>query len=109
MPRLYIPWDLDTTMHDTDPVFGAPSLYTSVLFTHWEDDYDTLLTGLLAGPLTIEAIHGELDRAQRVAGTALDADPSFAGESIAGEIETMKTWWSSRHTQISGEFANHAP
>jgi hypothetical protein len=108
-PRLYIPWDLDTTMHDTAPLFGATTVYTSVLFTNWEDDYDVLMTELLAGSLTEEAILGELDRAQTVAGVALDADPAFVGEPISDEIASMKTWWSARHAQITAELAAHAP
>jgi spore coat protein CotH len=110
-PRLYIPWDLDTTMMGTPPIFGAPgtTVYTSVLFTHWEDDYDGLLTQLLAGPLTAQAMLAELDRVQAIAGAALDADPTFDGGAIADEIANMKTWWSARHAQVSAELSTHAP
>src|SRR5688500_1747751 len=54
-PRIYLPWDLDTTMKDSPTLFGGPgtAMYTDVLFSHWEDDYDALLTGLLAGPLAL--------------------------------------------------------
>jgi hypothetical protein len=108
-PRIYMPWDLDTTMHDTQPIFGASgtTVYTSVLFTHWANDYDVLLTGLLAGPLSTQAIDAELDRAQAIAGAALDADPSFVGDSIASSVSTMKSWWAARHAQISAELAAH--
>jgi hypothetical protein len=110
-PRLYIPWDLDTTMKGTPPMFGGTgtTLYTSVLFTNWEDDYDQLLTELLAGPLVETAISGELDRAQSVAGAALDADPAFVGDAIADEVTKIKMWWATRHSQVSSELAAHAP
>jgi hypothetical protein len=110
-PRLYIPWDLDTTMKNTSLLFGATgsTLYTSVLFTHWEDDYDELFTKLLAGSLSAQTVLAELDRVQTVAGAALDADPAFIGEPIADEIARMKAWWSARHAQITAELAAHAP
>lgn len=110
-PRLYIPWDLDTTMKDTSSIFGTTSsvVYTNVLFTHWEDDYDDLLTKLLAGSLTSQTVLAELDRALTVAGPALDADPAFEGEAIADQIAGMKAWWSARHAQITAELAAHAP
>lgn len=110
-PRLYMPWDLDTTMKDTTSLFApSPStLYTGVLFTHWKDDYDALFTNLLATSLAEEAILGELDRAVSVAGAALDADPTFIGDPAADVTATMKTWWRARHAQITAELAAFVP
>jgi hypothetical protein len=108
--RVYLPWDLDTTMKDTPPIFGAPgtSLYTDVLFTHWEDDYDALLTGLLASELALPVIQAELDRVVAVAGGALDADPVIGGDA-AGAVATLQAWWSARHAQVTAELDAHAP
>lgn len=111
--RVYLPWDLDTTMKDAAApfFFGAQgtSLYTSVLFTHWEADYDALLTGLLAGPLQLAAIQGELDRVAAVAGAALDADPTVAGETTAAACAELGSYWSARHPQLMTELENHLP
>lgn len=110
-PRLYLPWDLDTTMKGTPSLF-APSPftgYTGVLFTHWEDDYDALFTRLLGTTLTEAAILGELDRAEAVAGAALDADPTFIGDPAADVVSMIKTWWRARHAQITTELQANAP
>jgi hypothetical protein len=110
-PRLYIPWDLDTVMKNSMPLFGGSgtTLYTDVLFTHWEDDYDVLLTGLLEGPLALAEIKSELDRALSVAGPALSADPTLAGQSVANEVSDLKAWWTTRHGQLTSELQSHAP
>jgi hypothetical protein len=109
--RVYLPWDLDTTMKESPPIFGGPgtTLYTSVLFTHWENDYDALLTELLAGPLQLSAIRGELDRVVVVAGAALDADPTGAGETTAGAVAGLNAYWGARHPQLTAELEAHAP
>lgn len=108
-PRLYIPWDLDTAWRETPPLFGGTgtSMYTDVLFTHWEDDYDQLLTELLAGPLTVATIEDELDRVVTVAASALDADPVFIGSSTADAAADLESWWSARHAQLTGELDSH--
>jgi CotH kinase protein len=110
-PRLYFPWDLDTVMRDSLQLFGGSgtTLYTSALFTHWEDDYDVLLTGLLTGPLALGEIHSELDRALTLAGAALSADPTLDGQSPASEVDGLKAWWTTRHAQLTSELQNHAP
>ena len=110
-PRLYLPWDLDTTMKGTPSLFApsASTLYTSVLFTHWKADYDALFTNLLATSLTEAAIHGELDRVVAVAGAAIEADPAFSGSQAADVAAKLKTWWSARHAQITAELQATAP
>lgn len=108
-PRVFLPWDLDTTMHEDRVTLFGPGLYTDVLFTHWEDDYDAVLTELLAGPLAEAEILAELDRAEAVAGAALDEDPTFVGDPAAAMVADLKAWWSARHAQVTAEVAAHAP
>jgi hypothetical protein len=110
-PRWYLPWDLDTTMRGAPSVFAPSSnaLYTDVLFTHWEDEYDAMLTALLADALTEAGIHGELDRVVSVAGAALDADPTFVGEPAVDLVAELKAWWSARLVQVQAEVDAHAP
>ena len=95
--RIYLPWDLDSTMSDDYDVFtgtvaGGTTVFTDALFTHWEDDYDQILTDLLAGPLSIDAIHDEIDRAEEVSG--------LSSGDLAG-------WWTARHADVSDQVDAH--
>ncbi|HUH02396.1 MAG TPA: CotH kinase family protein [Kofleriaceae bacterium] len=112
-PRIYLPWDLDTAMNSSYDVFtgsvpGGTTVFTDVLFTHWEDDYDAILTALLAMPLTPDAIEGETDRAVAVAGGALDADPNITG-GAADAGSALATWWRARHAEVTASVEAHAP
>lgn len=109
-PRVYFAWDLDTTMREGTTIFGAgmTDMYTSVLFTHWEDDYDALLTGLLDDELALPVIEGELDRVERVAGAALDSDPTVTG-GAGSAVGDLSSFWASRHPTLKAELAAHAP
>ena len=109
--RIYFPWDLDTTMKDlSSNVFtaGRETMYRDVLFTHWEDDYDAVLTDILAGPLTIAAINAEIDRIATAAGASLDADPNIGGDT-ASSVSAIKAWWSSRLPTVQSQVDAHAP
>jgi hypothetical protein len=110
-PRVYLPWDLDTTMGEPYDVFtgtvpGGTTVFTDALFTHWEDDYDAVLTRLLEGPLQLSAIEDEIDRAVTVAGAALEADP-FVGGDAAAAGDALKSWWATRHDEVSARVAAH--
>ena len=110
-PRMYFPWDLDSTMSSDYDVFtgtvsGGTTVFTDVLFAHWEDDYDRILTDWLAGPLSLDAIHGEIDRAVDVAGGAMADDPNGGGSAAAAGSD-LKAWWDDRHAQVSQQVAEH--
>ena len=47
------------------------TIYTDILFTHWEDDYVAILTELLEGPLNAGWMDEELKLAGSVAGAAM--------------------------------------
>jgi len=64
--RVYLAWDLDTTMnHDVDPF--ASSSYTDVLFTNWRGDYETVLRELVDERLSLRtpSIEGEVKKKLR--------------------------------------------
>ena len=111
--RLYIPWDLDTVMKQSPSLFGVPqgagatTKYVDVLFAHWEDDYDALMTSLLADRLTVAAGDAELARVVAVAGAALQADPSIVGETTQDAADALAAWWSARHEQLTTELGAH--
>jgi hypothetical protein len=110
-PRLYFPWDLDTTMSESYDVFtgtvpGGTTVFTDALFSNWEDDYDQILSGLLAGPFTPDQIAAEIDRAVEVAGAALEADPYVGGDAAAAGA-SLKSWWADRHAEVSAQVAAH--
>jgi hypothetical protein len=109
-PRMYFPWDLDSTMKDDYDVFtgtvaGGTTVFTDVLFPTWEDDYDAILTGWLAGPLSLAAIEAEIDRAAEVAGDAMADDPLAGGAAAAAD--DLRAWWTNRHAQVSASVADH--
>jgi hypothetical protein len=110
-PRLYFPWDLDSTMKSDYDVFtgkvpGGSTVFPDVLYSNWEGDYDAILTALLEGPHALSAIHGELDRAVAVAGVALDADPFHDGDAASGAA-ALAAWWTTRHGAVSASVAAH--
>jgi hypothetical protein len=113
-PRLYFPWDLDTTQGTHQSIFnatgnGGTTMYKDVLFAHWEDDYDLLLTSLLQGPLALPVILGEIDLAVSVAGSALDADPNVSGSGAADAGAALESYWNTRHAELVSELESHAP
>jgi hypothetical protein len=108
-PRVYLPWDLDSTMSANLNVFtggvgGQVSYYTGALFSNWAGDYKAILQELVAQKLTEAAISGELDRVQRVAGAALDADPHAAG-TTAPAVSALKAWWQARLRTLQMQLA----
>ncbi len=110
-PRAYFPWDLDSTMADDYDVFtgtvsGGTTVFTDVLFPTWEDDYDAILTGWLDGPLSVEAVRGEIDRAVDVAGDAMADDPNGGG-SAAAAGDDLAAWYADRHAAVSDQVAGH--
>jgi hypothetical protein len=110
-PRMYFPWDLDTTMKSDYDVFtgsvsGGTTVFTDVLFSNWEDDYADILAELLEGPLSLAAIQAELDRAVDVAGGAMDADPHLGG-GARGAADSLADWWSARHAAVSAQVESH--
>jgi spore coat protein CotH len=106
--RVYLPWDLDTVMKSAlDPFTRLEAKYTDVLFTRWEDDYDVILTDLLAWPLRLEVIHGEIENLFSVAGAFLDSDPHLVGDSSAATRVKLRDWWSARHAQVAAQVAAH--
>jgi spore coat protein CotH len=109
-PRLYFPWDLDTSMQDDLDVFtgtvpGGVSFYQDALFSNWEQDYDQILTELVSGPLSLSVISGELDRLSTVAGNAFDTDPWLTSGS--GDAEDLRDWWTARHPAVVASVEAH--
>lgn len=109
--RVYLPWDLDTTMRADYDVFtgdfgGANPIYAEVLFTNWEDDYAGILTELLEGELTLEAILGEIARAGAVAGDAFASDPHVSG-TMAEAAASLESYWTARHAAVTEQVSAH--
>ncbi len=110
--RVYIPWDLDTAMNRDFNVFtgegigGRTDAYLDVLFTHWEDDYDAILTELVSDQLSLAVIEEEIARAAAVAGEALDGDPYVQG-SAADAAASLSDYWTQRHADVTAQVAAH--
>lgn len=110
--RAYLPWDLDTVMKESFDVFtgggggGGSGMYTDVLFSSWEGDYDAILTELLAGPLSLDAINGELARAEAVAADAFASDP-YVSETMADAVSSLQAYWAQRHPAVQAMVDAH--
>jgi hypothetical protein len=109
--RTYFPWDLDTVMNRSEPLFGgsAPggtTRYVDALFPAWEDDYDQFLTDGLAGPFSLTVIQAELAQVETVAAAALDDDPTLDG-TTSDAVDALDTWWTDRITAAQAELAAH--
>jgi hypothetical protein len=107
-PRVYLPWDLDTTLNDDPGVYmgggggGGSSDFDAVLFMYWRDDYTAIVQGLIETELTQDVIDDELDRAVRVAGEALDDDPYVSG-TTADAAESLGDYWTQRLADVEAE------
>jgi hypothetical protein len=99
--RVYLPWDLDTTMNQDMSLF-PDSTYTQVLFTHWRPDYEATLAELVDGPLSLAAILAEIDRADQVAGPAFATDPYVTG-SMGGAADDLRAYWTAQHAGAAAE------
>lgn len=66
---------------------------------HWESEYRALASELLAGPLALEVILGELERIESVAGAAIGT----AGGDAASIASGLESWWTERHGVASGQ------
>lgn len=106
--RVYIPWDLDTTMNDVDlhvfdgGVGGQTSMYTDALFSSWRSDYEAIIADLVGGSLSLQVVMDEIDRVEAVATDALDGDP-YATGSTAATIGGTKSGWTDRHAAVSAQ------
>jgi hypothetical protein len=98
--RYYLPWDLDTVMRDGGYPMIQRTSFAAVLLAHWEGDYRAIVSELIAGPLSLAAIEGELDRVRTVAGPAIGRAGGNAGE-IVGRLEQ---WWTQRHATGGSQF-----
>jgi hypothetical protein len=110
-PRLYLPWDLDTTMNANVDVFtggvgGQVSYFTAALFSNWTADYKAILQELLSQKLTQTVIFAELARVERAAGVALDADPHAGGTTTAA-VSGLQSWWKARLPAVQMQLATH--
>ena len=94
--RVYLPWDLDTVMKDTSYALVQDVSFASVLFTHWQGDYEQILAELMAGPLAFAAVQAELDRVRASAGEAI----GLAGGDAGAIADTIEAWWSDRFAAV---------
>lgn len=109
--RLYIPWDLDTSMNSNVDVFtggvgGQVDFYTDVAFSNWESDYHQIIQELLDSQFSLDHVFSELDRVETVAGSALDSDPYTTGDTRSA-VQSMKDWWTARIPQVQGQIDVH--
>jgi hypothetical protein len=108
-PRIYLPWDLDTSMGGsmnvlTGGVGGQTNIYTSVLFSNWRADYVEIVRELATKTLAGDVITSELARVEQLAGSALDADPYLAGNT-AEALTRLRQYWTRRLNEVQQQIA----
>jgi hypothetical protein len=108
-PRLYLPWDLDSTMGSDVDVFtggvgGQVDFYTDAVFSNWAADYRAVLQELVSQRLTEAVVLGEIDRVAAAAGPSLDADPHASGTTTSA-VSALKSWWNARHAAVRAQIA----
>jgi hypothetical protein len=105
--RMYIPWDLDTTMKVFTNVLtgggggggGNGNSFDAVMFTHWQPDYRAYLTELVETQAPASVVLEELARVLEVAGPSLDADPWVLG-TAAEAVGDLGDWWTARDADV---------
>jgi hypothetical protein len=101
--RVYMPWDLDTTMKDNTSVLmggvGGVGSFDTIMFTHWMPEYHGYLTELVETQAPASVMLEELDRVLEVAGPSLDADPWVLGNT-AEAVGELGDWWTARDADV---------
>lgn len=108
--RVYIPWDLDTTMKSSFSVFSGGSggtgkngtTFADVLFTNWRSDYEAILLDLVHNKTPLSTILDEIERAKQVSSTAFDADVYVQG-TAAEAAAALTEYWTGRFADVEAE------
>lgn len=112
-PRLYLVWDLDTSMRNnatTYPILGqgAGHLREGVIVGDpgFQAQYLEIYHDLLLGPLALSQTHSLANAMEAVISTAMDSDPFQTTGSAAGEFQRVRNFFSSRTAFLLGELGD---
>jgi hypothetical protein len=115
--RFYLPWDLDAAFGQTTRgIYGSignnnkvtQTSYEKVILNHpqFRVDYNTILTGLLNGPLDPATVGAAIDLWKVPVEAALATDPYETMQSHKS-FNDLKTWLVTRKTNILTQVSNN--
>ena len=120
--RLYLMWDLDGAITDVEANIYAKRTrngfsqtgYQRVILNHptFRTQYNQIMTGLMAGPLSETALHTFLNGVEATVTPALMEDP-YAGFNSVGApaslFDGLRNWVSQRIVKVQGQVQANLP
>ena len=93
--RMYLPWDLDSTFPGANdgPFYPSGSDYSEIILAvpGFHDQFDSIMSTMLAGPLNMGNIGAFLNEAELVLTAALESDPNNQiGDSVAEHFDSLR-------------------
>jgi hypothetical protein len=111
-PRLYLGWDLDTTMNPGDfdlPILGTFHNNGHIAQGILRDDpvfqaqYYQIYNDLLGGPLSLASTSARLDLIEPVIAPHIDADPHHGPGTAAQQFQEVRDFLQARTAFVLGE------
>jgi hypothetical protein len=107
LKRVYFPWDLDTGVSDVNfPISGSAGAYQTQILGHpwFRQWFLHLMSDLLDGPLSTEALTAFLNELEPVLTPALLEDPNSSMEGDpAGHFQSLREWVTNRIANVRGQ------
>lgn len=122
--RLYLMWDLDAAITNTDANIYATKSgrrftqtpYQQVILNHpmFRDQYNTIMRALLdpaTGPLSETALHAFLTSVEPHVAFALAEDPyaGFTPASVAAHFDALRNWVTDRIAIVLNQVSENVP
>jgi hypothetical protein len=111
-PRLYLGWDLDTTMKQSDfdePILGSAHPKGHMAQGLLRDDpvfqpqYYQIYNDLINGPLSLSSTLSRVDAVEALISTPLDSDPFQTAGSAAEQFQSIRDFLQARTASIVSE------
>ena len=106
-PRLYLPWDLDTTLKKDDlPILGIPHNNGHIAQGILRDDpifqaqYYQTYNYLLAGPLSLSSTEAYLDTLEPILSPHINADPNQTVGDAPTQFQAVRDFLGARTTFV---------
>ncbi|RLE17876.1 MAG: hypothetical protein DRJ50_13580, partial [Actinobacteria bacterium] len=107
-PRLYLPWDLDTTLKKTDEaILGRPHNNGHMAQALLRDDpffqaqYYQTYNDLLNGPLSLSSTQAYLDTLEPILSPHINADPNQTVGSALDQFQMVRDFLAARTTFVT--------
>lgn len=100
--RMYFPWDLDTSIKQTNEDIYGNFFENGILLDPWfRRVYEHILRELIDGPLSTSALTTFLDDLEVVLAPELASDPFISAGT--GSFDNLRTWVAARNTNVLGQ------